>query len=140
MAGDAHEDPYRAQRRPIILTCAECGEVGPVTAFRQPEDASGQSIDLPLEPLCTDCTAIERRVWGERRLPGIGQPPEKARIVTEAGEVWYAVLCFRCGGAGTVLGGQCFQCRGQRWSWVNENNIRRVARWSQTFQQNRVPD
>lgn len=140
MARDAHEDPYRAQRRPIILTCVECREVGPVTGLRQPEDASGQRVGLPFEPLCTDCTAIERRVWGERRLPGGAQPPERGRTVTEAGEVWYAVLCFRCNGAGTVLGGHCFECQGRRWTWVTDKNVRRVARWSQTFQQNRVPD
>lgn len=138
MGKDAIDDPYQAQRRPFELPCKDCGEVGPVVGLRRPENGT---IDTPLEPLCADCTGITRRVWGPARLPEYAQPPEGGTYtIPETGEKLHVVICPRCGGTGLVFGGSCFECGGNRWTFLSERSVRRTARWWQTFQQNRVPD
>lgn len=135
MAKDAHDDPYVIQGTPdIVLACTDCGDVGPIAGTRAPEVAPGRD---PQEPLCPDCFGIHLRVWGDRRLHALGP----LTMVDDHGSVGYRRTCPRCGGAGRVKGYEayCFACSGFRWVHVFPKEVRRTARWSQTFQQNRTP-
>lgn len=140
--GDAHDNPYKIQIKPLIFPCAECGEVGPAVAFRNREIDGKRvaSFDVPLDPLCADDAAIERRVWGSSRLPDYAQPGDEASYVDDDGVRWHVTLCWRCGGTGQLAGGHCFECWGARWSFISTQGVRRTARWWQTYQQNRQPE
>jgi hypothetical protein len=127
---DAADDPYRPQIRPFVLACTDCGEVEPVKGLRFVE---GGTENTPYDPLCGDCTGIERRVWGNRRLTMFEPEPHPL----DGGTL---VLCPRCNGEGRIEPyGLCFRCQGERYDYLDATGVRRTARWWQTYQQNRVP-
>lgn len=97
----------------------------------------GGTINTPLEPLCADCLGIESRVWGERRMNHA--PPSTDTLVDyDTDQVLYVVLCPRCNGTGMTSWGMCFGCMGERYSVINPRGVRAIARWWQTYQQNRT--
>lgn len=88
---------------------------------------------------------MAQRVWGPEgtavvRLAPVGEP-SVSFVDPNTGLPDLAVrrICSRCNGTGATPWGWCFECLGERWTYVYLRQVRRVARWSQTFQQNRVP-
>lgn len=145
MAKDAHEDPYTIAGDPaVVLVCADCGELAEIGGTRRDLDA-GQRYDVaPADALCVECYSVAERVWGKGgtsrvSLKQIGPPTMYADDDTGHRDPLRRRVCPRCNGTGIVLGGFCFACYGDRWCYVSTRSVRRVARWSQTFQQNRVP-
>lgn len=139
MTKDVADDPFQVGGTPdVILRCADCGSVEQIGGTRWVH------LDLPHEPLCPDCYGVAVRVWGEREghLHPIGPPVVRNYEKHADGDPGYRRLCPRCNGTGSApdgYRGSCFRCIGFRWVYVHQRDVRRSARWSQTFQQNRTP-
>lgn len=142
MAKDADDDPFQVAGSPeVVLTCADCGEVGPIFGTR-----SVPGVNQPDDPLCEEDFQIAARVWHGtpefNRLHLLGKPVITSFERHKDGDPGYRRLCPRCNGTGRAPSGYeglCFECRGVRWTYVFQRDVRRTARWSQTFQQNRTP-
>ncbi len=86
---------------------------------------------------CHDCL-IEKLIENPSegiplRPPGDGKHP-------------YAFICTRCGGSGHVYVSirtpdtWCFACGGDGFIIRDREEVQRMARWSGTYQRNRVPE
>lgn len=147
-AKDVHEDPFVVGGSAhIVLRCADCGEEKEIGGTRRDFAANQRFDQRAADALCINCFAIALRVWGEKH-PQVSLARLGPESVTDtdpdmigSGPARHAVrrLCPRCGGTGMTQWGFCFDCLGERWCYVDVTNVRRVARWWQTFQQSRVP-
>ncbi len=140
MMKDTPGDPYTVGGSSlIVLTCTECGTLAPVGGTRRTRAGT------PDDPLCTGCFAMYQRVWGDEgtadvRLRPIGPAVIYAEQDTGRRDPGLRRSCPRCSGRGATPWGICFTCQGERWIYVFLRDVRRTARWSQTYQQNRQPE
>jgi hypothetical protein len=104
----------------------------------------GATFDSPADPLCTECFEMLQRVWGDTGSDSVSLCPVGPSVIysehdPEGRDPGMRRLCPRCGGKGVTPWGSCFDCMGERWVYVFLKGVRREARWSQTYQQNRQP-